>query len=316
MSVEVKGATLFKRSRNRSVLSIGVNWQLRRISLSETKITYGTPDGPPKDFIIVNSTSTCHPWTGENKEFAFRTQTGPDELILCATSEEDRNEWIEAIRNVANPPPPPSTGDAVKDAEARAEHEAALAKQRALDEAERALKDGVHIGMPSVSSHLPSVGGLLGSVESGLVGAAVGAAAGALEEAAMNALREKEAAEAEALLQTKFAQIALPVQCQKKLSNESSYHTRYIWVNQATAEFHWAKTDDVSKSKCVSIKTMCKAVNPVGEVGAPNFTMDLQNHESVFTGMFSSVPSGLDVKLEDNEINQCFIDCIRALMIR
>mgnify|MGYP003385587301 CR=1 FL=1 len=285
---------------------------VRRISLSETKITYGTPDGPPKDFIIVNSSSTCHPWTGEDKEFAFRTQTGVDELILCATSEEDRNEWIEAIRNSANPPPPVSSGDPIKDAAAIAEHEAALAKQRAADEAERALKDGMSLGMPSMGSLSVAEHALTGGAVGAMEGAAAGLAGAAFEKARL----EKEAADAEAALQAKFARIANPVQCQKKLSNEGSYHARYVWVNQGTAEFHWAKSDDVAKSKCVSIKTMCKSVNTVGEVGAPNFTMDLQNHDSVFTGMFSSVPSGLDVKLEDNELNQCFIDCIRHLMTK
>lgn len=294
MSVEVKGATLFKRSRNRSVLSMGVNWQLRRVSLSETKITYGTPDGPPKDFMIVNSTTSCHPWTGENKEHAFKTQTGLDQLILCGTSDEDRDEWIEAIRSVANPPA------------TSAEHEALLLKQRALDEAERALRDGALTGI-GIKNNFSGAD---------LIGAAGSAAANAVKEAAEKALKEKLAAEAEAALQAKFARIANPVQCQKKLANESSYHTRYIWVNQSTNEFHWSKTDDIAKSKCVSIKGMCKGLAPVGEVGAPNFSMELQNHESVFTGMFSSAPSGLDVKLEDNELNQCFIDCCRALMTR
>jgi hypothetical protein len=143
-------------------------------------------------------------------------------------------------------------------------------------------------------------------------GAALAAGATALERAA----RDKAAAKAEAARQTQFAKIARPVRCQKKLSNESSYHTRYIWVNQNTSEFHWAKTGDVVKSKCVSIKYMCKAINIVPEVGAPNFTMELQNHKSAFTSMFSSVPTGLDVKLEDNELNQAFIDCIRYLMTK
>jgi hypothetical protein len=324
MSVEVKGATLMKRSRNRSVLSIGINWQLRRISLSETKITYGTPDGPPKDFIPINSGTVVSNWSGDGKEFGFRTQTGADELILLATSAEDCEEWIQAIRNVANPPPPPSTGNAELDRINRENHERALAAQRAADEAERQAREAQKLGAFTAALSIAdvAVGAAVGDMVGGgvmgaLAGAAVGLAAAEAERLALEALQKKKAEEEAAKKEALYAKLRVPVSVAKKTSSESSYHTpRFIWINDATNEFHWAKSDDVTKSKCINIKEHVKGVRTVGEVGAPNFSIDMQNHDSIFSGLFSSVPDALDVKMDDHELNDGFMQYIREIQAR
>lgn len=326
MSVEVKGATLMKRSRNRSVLSVGINWQLRRISLTETKITYGLVDGPPKDFVPINNHTTCEKWEGEDKEHAFRIETGKDELILCATSPQDREEWIEAVRKVANPPPPPSTGDPVADAAAAEAHAKALEAQRAADQKAIEAKESASSMMPSMGSVTHAAersvtGGVASGLVGGLMGAAEREAEGAAAKAAAGLLDSKKAeeearakAEAEAKRQQMLAKIRVPVSVEKKLNHESSYHPRWIWVDTNEKKFHWAKSNDASKSKNVHIPTHVKSVTSSGEVGMHNFSVELKDHESIFSSVFGTVPTHLEVKMEDAEMNKAFIEHIKELM--
>lgn len=308
--IEIKGGTLMKRSRNRSALSsmTGVNWQLRRISLTETRIAYGTVDGPPKDFVPINSSTTAHvePSQGD-KEFIFRINTGSDELILNALSEEDRKEWLAAVKIAINPPAPPSTGDAQADKLAAQLERTRLENARAAEAAAHAALSNMSVGVPSMgmpSVGMPSAGGLLGAAGGALLNAA---AAKAAEEAAAAV---KAAAEKAKL----NAKLKVPVACQKKLSTESSLHARYIWINEVNKEFHWGKTDDITKSKCISITKNVKSVKSNADINEPNFTIELVDAESVFSGgLFSSVPSSIDIVLDDSSINKGFIAFITDL---
>lgn len=258
----------------------------------------------------MDSTTTCDTWTGDGKEFAFRIQTAKDELILCATSEVDCKEWIDAVRMAANPPPPPSTGNAELDRANAAAHAEIVEAQRKADEAERLAKEGAGV-MKALSI-----------VEGGLEGAAgslLGGAAGEIERAALakaaELLKIEEAKKAEEAKQAQYAKLKVPISCEKKLSSESSYHTRFVWVNSTTKEFHWAKTNDVSKSKSINCKANIKSVSQNSEVGAHNFTIELKDVESVFTGMFSTVPTSIDVKMEDGELNLAMISLLKELMV-
>ena len=78
----------------------------RKIVLYSSNLVYGPPDGPPKDSVAINSTTTVVPIDVDKKEFAFKivTQEPVEELILNCDSGGERDDWITAIRNVAVPP--------------------------------------------------------------------------------------------------------------------------------------------------------------------------------------------------------------------
>ena len=274
----------------------------------------------------INGDTTADTWTGEGKEHAFRIQTGTDELILCATSAEDCKAWIEAVRKVANPPPPPSTGNAELDRANAEAHTKALEVQRTADEAERLAREGaglMALGNVSLEGALHSAGGaLMGAAGEEAERLARAEAERLLqqkaeEEAAAKAAAEKEAAEAKAAAAKRalLSKIQMPVACEKKLSTENAYHPRFVWVNTTTKEFHWGKTNDPSKSKCISCPGNVKSIAPDSEVGGSNFTIQLKDAESVsWGGVFSGTPTAIQVKLDDAEINSAFISCISDLM--
>lgn len=281
LNADIKTGILLKRSRNRSALAAmtGVKWQDRNISVSETRIAYGNVGGPAKDFLPLNSRTTCYEWNGdETKEFAFCVTSGADELILNASSEEERKSWMEAIESVSGP-----SNDAVADA--------------LSDKMEATALSALTPTMPSMMSMASSV-------------VSDGAAAAAAKAAAELAAKEAKAAAAKAAM---HAKLQVPIICKKKTSSESSYVDRYIWVDAEKKEFFWGKTDDVAKGKSISIASMVKSVSLDVAIKDPNFHIDLQNHDSVFTGMFSTVPVSIDITLNDSEICAGFISYINEL---
>eukprot|EP01006_Ploeotia_vitrea_P028448 TRINITY_DN61143_c0_g1_i1.p1 TRINITY_DN61143_c0_g1~~TRINITY_DN61143_c0_g1_i1.p1 ORF type:complete len:405 (-),score=49.78 TRINITY_DN61143_c0_g1_i1:59-1273(-) len=290
MDVEVKGGVLLKRSRNRSAWSSlgGVNWQMRQISVSETRIAYGNVDGPPKDFIPLNSQTTCEVIDIDGKDFGFKVTTGIDELILVCKDAQERTAWMEAVKSVSG-----SCGDAEQD---RLND---LKEKQALD-AEKAK-----LAASNTGSVLSGMGNL--SV-TGLAEKAAKEAKERLEaEAAARAAAQKAKEEAQKKLE-------VPNACQKKLSNESSFHQRYIWINRANKEFHWGKTDDINKSKCIDIPSMVKDVRLDNNNALPNFTIELQNAESVFSGgLFKEAATTIDITMDDATKCAGFLNYIKEL---
>ena len=106
------------------------------------------------------------------------------------------------------------------------------------------------------------------------------------------------------------------------MSTDFLFNPRLIWVNADTKEFHWAKSaDDVTKSKCINILTHIKSVkiNSLINIPEPNFTIELveaaQLHKSVFaTKLFTSaLPTTIDIRLVNAEINAAFVEVINQL---
>jgi len=325
MDIEIKGGTLSKRSRNRSTLSAlsGVNWQLRRISLTETRVAYGTVDGPPKDFVPISSNTVGEAISIDGKDFVFKITTGSEELILQAANEEDRKQWLAAIAKAANPPPPAPTGNAEAD-------KLAAEMEKVRLEAHRHAEEQAHAAQVA---HSHTLGGVLGgaatAVVHGLENAAHAAEQAAAAEAEkllklkrveeervaaeLAAVAAAQAAAAAAAKRQLYASLSAPVACNKKLSTESKYQPRFIWIKEDTKEFHWGKTADGAKSKCVSITNHVVSVRSNTDVTTPNFTIELQNVESIFTGLFASVPSSIDVTMEDVNLVNGFMQVIAEL---
>lgn len=244
---------------------------------------------------------------------------------------------MEAVRNAANPPPMKSSGNAIVDKANAEAHARIVAAQREADERERIARDNAKMhGFTNILSTAVDVTeGVTGGVGGMLLDAAEDAAAAAAAAAALAAakaaeelvmLKRKEeeeaaaaaarlAAELEAAKQALYAKLKAPVACDKKLSTESSYHPRFIWINDETKEFHWSKTNDTSKSKCINIKSNIKSVSSNSELDAPNITIELQNAESVFSaGLFGAIPTTIDIKMEDAGMNNGFIKYLQELM--
>ena len=81
------------------------------------------------------------------------------------------------------------------------------------------------------------------------------AAAAEKEKEVSKELQRRESMRLNALL-------SKPMKCLKKLSNESEYKERYIWINTISNAFYWSKTNDANgKSKSISIETHITGVN-------------------------------------------------------
>ena len=112
------------------------------------------------------------------------------------------------------------------------------------------------------------------------------------------------------------AKINEPTLCMKKLSNEVAYKQRYVWINEATKEFHWGKSvsDRANKkSKSIHIIQHIRAVRSVDEhAPEPGFIIDLEDitklPPSVFTlSVFSGIPTAIFIKMGN-------VDCVNAFV--
>ena len=297
-----------------------IDFVVRRISLTETRIAYGNVDGPPKDFVPITSNTTGEAISIDGKDFVFKISSGSDELILQAESEEERRQWLAAVKRAANPPPPASTGNAEADKLA-----AELEKSR--------LEAGRHATEIAAHAHSGLVADVIHGVENLEHKAAAEAeklrlaaekveaeARAAAAEAAAKLAAEKAAAEkvaaaaAAAAKRQLYNSVSGPVACNKKLSNETAYHPRFIWIKEDSKEFCWSKASGDAKYKTISIPGNVKSIRSNADVASPNFTIELQNAESVFSGgLFSSVPSSIDVTMDDALLISAFLAVISEL---
>ena len=283
-----------------------------------TNLVYGPPDGPPKDSVPIDATTIVTNVDVDKKPFAFKITTDGEELILNCASEEERTSWVTAITNIVSPPPPANPSDnlgnelenlriakqkASEDESSRLrteairrEREAAeIAKKKAIEEAEARR-------IAEEKAHREAL-------------AAAEAAAEAAKLAAANAEKERQARIA---LITK---LSVPVACNKKLSNESAYHPRFIWIKDDTKEFHWGKTaDDFTngKSKSIVLTQHMKSVKVNPENSTPNFSIELVDSDlpdsvyakSVFN---SSAASSIDITLDDAVLNNGFVSFLKSV---
>lgn len=274
----IKTGVLIKKSRNRGAIRILDNWQERKINLMKGSVTYGPVDGPTKDSIPINA-STIVESTDLAKDMgkSFKIRTGDDELVLCCPDEFIRDEWIKAVTSTAHDAATPAPAPAPEPAaDTEAERLKAEAAAKAAEEAEAIKRKSVT---------------LLGNYER--------------ELAAFNKAQENK--------RKTEAELQLPVACKKKLSTETSFNDRFIWVNPTTKEFHWSKNaEDTSKSKCINIMTHVKAVtyNTMLDQVDPNLTIELSENanelpDTVFsTNMFKSArPSSIDIVMTN--ASQC-----------
>lgn len=297
-----KTGVLIKKSRNRGALALLDNWQERKISLLYDKVTYGPIDGPTKDGIPINATTRAEPCdmsVGAGK--SLRITTGSDELILCCPDEFIRDEWIKAIITIANDPTPQDkTDDAARLA---SEMSKLHVEQEAKKKADAAAAEAAAAAAKAMAMETEAARKIREAAE-----------------AAAAALLKKNAAEEEAKKRL-YASLQSPCECQKKLSTEASYHTRFVWINLKNKEFHWAKTaEDATKSKCISIVTHIKSVkaNAVADALEPNFRIELVDAamlpESVFDKMFSkTLPTSIDITMADANKNLGFVNFINEI---
>lgn len=299
MSEVFKTGVLIKKSRNRGALSLLDNWQERKITLLFNQVTYGPIDGPTKDGIAIGKTTRVEPCdssVGAGK--SFRITTGAEELVLCCPDEFIRDEWVKAILTIANDPTPnDKTDDRARLASEMSKLSVEQEAKKKADADEAAAAAAKALAMESDAARK------------------VREAA----DAAAALLSSKNAAEVEAKKKM-HAALQSPVECQKKLSTESSYHTRWIWVSVKEKEFHWAKSaEDVTKSKCINIMTHIKSIkaNAMPDVLEPNFTIELNEQlpENVFTTkLFSSaLPTHIHITMADASKNLGFVNMINEI---
>jgi hypothetical protein len=280
----------------------------RKIVLFPTNLVYGPPDGPPKDSVAINSTSTCEPVSLDGKEFAFKllTKVPAEELILNCDSALERDDWIKAILDVANPP----AADPSKSTE-EIELEAEMNRLRIQHEKEAAEAEAA-----------------------ALAGESAMALRKEREEAAAAKQKAHEAAEArrledERLYKEKLAAqeaktarlafVAKPVSCNKKISTENSYQKRFVFVNADKKEFHWGKSEEDCKaatSKSVVLPTLIKAVTRDGSSFSLVFKDGAELPEHVWSkSVFSSTaPTSIDIQMESDRDAATFVLAIKDLM--
>jgi len=328
MSQELKVAVLSKRGRNRSGLNFSSNWQDRRITLFSTNLVYGPPDGPPKDSVPINSTTVIGNIEVDKKPFAFKITTGGEELILNCESEAERDSWVTAISNIANPPPVDNSLSAEQVAlnaemermriakeKAAADEEARLLKQQHETEAMRKEREAAEAAKKK--AHEEAEARRVAEEKKHKEALAAAEAAAESARAAAAALEKERQAKA-ALL----SKISVAVSCNKKLSTESAFKPRFIWIKEDTKEFHWGKTaDDYSngKSKCIVIAQHMKSVKVNNENTTPNFSIELVDAaelpESVYTKtVFSgAAPTSIDITMDDAVLNTGFVNYLREV---
>jgi len=300
---ELKIAVLSKRGRNRSGLNFSSAWAERRIALYATNLVYGPPDGPPKDSVAINNTSTCEPIDVDGKNFAFKltTKTPSEELILNCDSESERSDWIKAIQDVANPPPvdPSKTAEEI-------ELEEEMSRMRLQQEREAADAEASALADQSVLSMRKE-----------------------REEAAAAKQKAHEEAEArrledERLHKEKLAKleqdranmefVSRSRACQKKISTENSYQDRFVFVD-GQKRFHWAKSSD-GDSKSIDVPSMVKQVSRDGKAFSVHFRDNVDLPEHVWTkSVFSSTaPTSVDLVMESEEVCMTFVSVLNAMI--
>lgn len=303
---ELKIAVLSKRGRNRSGLNFSNAWAERRIVLFATNLVYGPPDGPPKDSVAINNTSLCEPVELDGKKFAFKltTKVPTEELILNCDSELERDDWIKAIQNVANPPaedPNKTSEELALEAEMnelRLQHE-----KEAADAESAVLAEGSSASVLAQRKEREE---------------AAAAKQKAHEEAEARRLEDERLyKEKLAKLEADRARLALaskPVLCNKKISTESSYQKRFVFVHGEKKEFHWGKTEDdctAGTSKSVHVPTLIQSISRADDGNSFSlvFKTDTELPEHVWTkSVFSSTaPTSIDIQMDGEEVCKAFV---------
>lgn len=107
------------------------------------------------------------------------------------------------------------------------------------------------------------------------------------EEENAKKLALEAAAEEERIHRLKAIQLSKPIRCMKKLSTESQYSERYIWVTVDTGDFYWSKTPDVADGKFLHVRDYALAIlSSTLPIDKPNFQILLDTSNlppSMFT---------------------------------
>lgn len=106
-----------------------------------------------------------------------------------------------------------------------------------------------------------------------------------------------------------------PAPCKKKLSTETSFNERYIWVETEKCEFHWGKNGEYTfHSKGVNLKTHVESVKMLTDT---SFALILVSKEKLPEHLFrpgfvfdSSAPTSVDIELPDAEYCKEFVDIL------
>ena len=255
--------------------------------LFPTNLVYGPPDGPPKDSVAINSTSVCEPIDVDGKKFAFKltTKVPTEELILNCESVLERDDWIKAISDVANPP----AVDPTKTAEER-ELEDEMNRLRLQHEKEAAAHEEAEARrLEDERLHKEKLA--------------------ALEAAAAAKKAEEE----------RLAFVAKPFSCNKKISTENSYQKRFVFVNGARKEFHWGKSEEdcsAGTSKSIHLPALAKSVTGDGASFSVVFKDGAELPEHVWNkSVFSSTaPSSIDIQMESEDACKTFVAAIAGLI--
>lgn len=301
----LKVGNLLKRSRNRTTIAAlgGVNWQLRRISLTTNRLSYGNVDGPVKGWIPIDSSTSCSNCTIEGKDYAFRVVTGGDELVLNAANADDRKEWVEAIQLAPNYISLAACNvEAVMDVAAEMERVRQEKEREASEEVARLLGEKKNKETEIVEKRR--------KLEAEL-------AEKKRKEAALLLIREAEAAAARAEV---FKKVQAPAPCNKKLSHESSFNKRFISVNEEDGHFVFGKTAEEvmeNRAKRVDLKLLVEEVKVDDSLDVANFRLLFKTgveipeaivRKTVFKTTTDSL--GLEITMEDRELCSNFVKAV------
>lgn len=140
----------------------------------------------------------------------------------------------------------------------------------------------------------------------------------AMKEAA---IAEAYRQEQHALLMTKkneaVKMMSVAAKCNKKLSTESKYTERHIWVDVDKNEFHWGKREYQFHSKAVNLKDHVKQVTKLSE---NSFALELVEKEKLPAHLFqegfvfsNTAPTSVDIYIEDREYCAMFVDILQEM---
>lgn len=116
--------------------------------------------------------------------------------------------------------------------------------------------------------------------------------------------------------------VIVPVEADKKFSNEVIYQPRYIWINAAKRQFHWGKNADdfaSGKSKHLDIMAHVKKCVQNEESLRPSFSIILNDFRSLPECVFTlsvlryGVPESMDLLVDDEETCHCFVHIINEI---
>ena len=252
--------------------------------------------------------TVCQAAVIDEKQFSFKVVTNGEELVLGATNDVDRDEWIEAITGaISQPSVTASNAEAVMDVAAEIDRVRIEKEKLAADEANKILMQKQPTAAADPKKELAAKK------------LAADLAEKRRKEAATVLLQEQETSAAKAAV---LDRVNVPVECEKKLSTETEFKIRFLWINEKTKELHWAKNEgdfEGGKSKAINVTQHVKSITVDNAVSFTKFSINLvkadklPDHMHVKSVFNVTAPTSIDIQIKNNAVGNAFIYLLRDL---